>query len=179
MDASAVAKAGLRARLLAARRARPPAEIGAARTAIAAAAIARSGAAGCVAAYEPMRTEPGSAELLDGLLAAGCRVLVPILAPSLDLDWAAWEQPARPLGVTAIASAGFVFVPALAVDGRGNRLGRGGGSYDRALGRVTAGVPVVALLYDDELVDEVPVDVWDRPVTGALTPSGWHWFPGR
>ena len=65
----------------------------------------------------------------------------------------AGPRAARPLGAAAIAEADTVFVPALAVARDGNRLGRGGGSYDRALRRVPAGVPVVALLFDDELVD--------------------------
>jgi 5-formyltetrahydrofolate cyclo-ligase len=50
-------------------------------------------------------------------------------------------------------------------------LGRGGGSYDRALGRVPVGTPVVVLLHDDEVVDEVPVAEHDRPVTAVATPS--------
>src|SRR5258708_85847 len=61
-----------------------------------------------------------------------------------------------PRGVTAVTSADLVIVPALAVDRRGRRLGRGGGSYDRALARVGAAVPTVALIYDGELLDEVP-----------------------
>lgn len=77
------------------------------------------------------------------------------------------------LGLAAIASAALVLVPAFAVDGNGHRLGRGGGSYDRALSRVSAGIPVAALLYRDELLDSVPTDVWDRPVSAVVTPSGW------
>jgi 5-formyltetrahydrofolate cyclo-ligase len=65
-------------------------------------------------------------------------------------------------------------VPALAVSRSGVRLGRGGGSYDRALARVPPGMPIIAMIYDDELVDELPHDDWDVPVTGAVTPSGWH-----
>jgi 5-formyltetrahydrofolate cyclo-ligase len=63
-------------------------------------------------------------------------------------------------------------VPALLVDRSGMRLGRGGGSFDRALGRVAAGVPVVALVYDGEIVERVPREPHDRSVTAALTPRG-------
>ena len=52
----------------------------------------------------------------------------------------------------------MVLVPALAVDRTGMRLGRGGGSYDRALGRVPVGTFVCALLYDGEVLDRVPHD---------------------
>jgi 5-formyltetrahydrofolate cyclo-ligase len=78
--------------------------------------------------------------------------------------------------VTAVARADLVIVPALAVDHRGTRLGRGGGSYDRALARVGPGVQTLALLYDGELLAEIPADAHDqrvrlvaRPATG-ITP---------
>jgi 5-formyltetrahydrofolate cyclo-ligase len=63
-------------------------------------------------------------------------------------------------------------VPAVAVDRQGTRLGRGGGSYDRALARVRPGVLVVAALYDGELVDRLPVQAHDRPVGAVVTPGG-------
>jgi 5-formyltetrahydrofolate cyclo-ligase len=75
------------------------------------------------------------------------------------------------LGLEALATADVVIVPWLAVDGQGRRLGRGGVSYDRALGRVPVGTPVVVLLHDDEVVGEVPVAAHDRPVTAVATPS--------
>jgi 5-formyltetrahydrofolate cyclo-ligase len=78
-------------------------------------------------------------------------------------------EPAR--GVDAVARASLVLVPALAVDTRGNRLGRGGGSYDRALARVGPRVPVIALLNDGELLDHVPAAPHDRPVSMAALPS--------
>jgi 5-formyltetrahydrofolate cyclo-ligase len=161
-------KPDLRAVLLAARAARPASELAAARSAIAALGLARAGSLPCVAAYRPLRTEPGSTQLLDGLAAAGARVLVPVVLADRDLAWTGWPDgpPA------AITDADLLFVPALAVDRRGHRLGRGGGSYDRVLPRVRAGVPIVALVFDDEVLASVPTDAWDRPVTEALTPGG-------
>ncbi|MFJ6952794.1 5-formyltetrahydrofolate cyclo-ligase, partial [Micromonospora aurantiaca (nom. illeg.)] len=67
--------------------------------------------------------------------------------------------------------AALVVVPAVAVDRRGIRLGRGGGSYDRALARVPATVPTVALLHDGELVAAVPALPHDRPVHCVITPA--------
>jgi 5-formyltetrahydrofolate cyclo-ligase len=111
-------------------------------------------------------------------------VLLPVLLPDNDLDWAAYtgHLPAGPrglleptgprLGVDAVRTAGLVVVPALAVDRRGMRMGRGAGSYDRVLARLDPSVPVVALLHDGELLDEVPAEPHDRPVDAALTPSG-------
>ncbi len=135
-----------------------------------------------VAAYEPLRTEPGSTELLAELTAAGYRLIVPVTLADRDLDWARWDPAGRsasPLGVDAITAAALVLVPAYAVDPAGHRLGRGGGSYDRALARVPAGTPIAALLYRDEFVPEVPVDSWDLPVNAVVTPDGWRDLPAR
>jgi 5-formyltetrahydrofolate cyclo-ligase len=110
--------------------------------------------------------------------------LLPVLLPDLDLDWAVYDgalvparfglrEPSGPrLGPAAIGSAALVVVPAVAVDRRGVRLGRGGGSYDRALARVPAGTMIVAALYDGELVDALPADPHDVRVTAVATPSG-------
>ena len=122
------------------------------------------------------------------------RVLVPVLRDDLDLDWAIYENRGRTvarrardvdsrtgprLGVDAVAEADLVVVPALAVGADGTRLGRGGGSYDRALARVPAGRPVVALLYDGELLPDVPAEPHDRRVTWSSPPCGVHRFgPG-
>ena len=76
-----------------------------------------------------------------------------------------------PRGPGAVAHADLVIVPALAVDRRGTRLGRGGGSFDRALARVGPDVPVVALLHEGELLDRVPAEPHDRPVRMAALPS--------
>jgi len=69
-------------------------------------------------------------------------------------------------------AADVVLCPGLAADGHGNRLGRGGGSYDRALRRVRIGAPRWVLLYDEERLASVPVDEHDVPVSGTITPSG-------
>ena len=117
----------------------------------------------------PVAQPPGDAPLSDGPLVDG-----PLVDGPLGL-----REPAGPrLGPDAVADADVVLVPALAVDHAGTRLGRGGGYYDRALARVPAGVPVVALLHDGELVDALPADPWDRPVTAAVLPAtGWVQLP--
>jgi 5-formyltetrahydrofolate cyclo-ligase len=105
-------------------------------------------------------------------------VLVPVLLADHDLDWAEWNpataQAGAALGVNAISAADAVLVPALAVARDGTRLGRGGGSYDRALSRLPTGAMTAALLFDGELVDTLPTDDWDVPVTAVVTPDGWR-----
>jgi 5-formyltetrahydrofolate cyclo-ligase len=142
--------------------------------------------AATVAAYVSVDTEPGTGPLLDRLRAMGRRVVVPVVLPDLDLDWAVYDgpeslararrgllEPTGPrLGLDAVATADVVLTPGLAVDRRGMRLGQGGGCYDRALGRVPVGTFTCTLLYDGELLDEVPTEAHDRPVTAVVTPSG-------
>jgi 5-formyltetrahydrofolate cyclo-ligase len=82
------------------------------------------------------------------------------------------EPDGETLGVDAIATADVVLVPGLAVSPTGMRLGRGGGSYDRALGRVPAGTFTCALLFEDEVGIAVPFEPHDRPVGAVATPSG-------
>jgi 5-formyltetrahydrofolate cyclo-ligase len=148
--------------------------------------------AGTVAAFVAVRGEPPTLPLLGALRAAGRTVLLPLLREDDDLEWAEFvspdalrpgrlgiSEPAGPsLGVDAVAAAALVLAPALAVDGRGRRLGQGGGSYDRALGRVAA--PVVAIVFDDEVLgDAIPVESHDRRVDGVLTPGGGlRWLAG-
>jgi len=146
--------------------------------------------AATVAAYVAVGSEPGTAVTLSNLWHSGIRVILPVLMPDGDLDWARYEEyeslVAAPrgllepvglrLGVDAIATADLVVVPGLAVSTRGDRLGRGGGSYDRALGRVPVGTPTWVLLYDGEVGRDVPVEPHDRRVTAAVTPSGIHRF---
>lgn len=92
-----------------------------------------------------------------------------MLLPDRDLAWRAWPD-GEPLGSDAVAGCDVVLVPALAVDRAGVRLGRGGGSYDRALRRARG--LLVALLHEGELVDALPHEPHDVPVDVAALPSG-------
>ena len=150
--------------------------------------------AGTVAAYYSVGAEPDTHGLVYALWKRGTYVLLPLLRPDGDLEWASYEgpdslvpgprglrEPAEPpRGVQAVARADVVLAPALAVDQAGNRLGRGGGSYDRALARVGPLIPVIALVYDDELLGHVPAEPHDTPVRAAVRPgSGITWLRSR
>lgn len=193
-ERSRAAKVALRSRLITARRARTPDDHLAAGRQVQDQILAhvRDEHPATICAYVPVGSEPGGAEL-PAVLATVARVLLPVLLPDGDLDWAEYtgdlvagprglREPAGPrLGVDAVRSADLVLVPALAVDRRGVRMGRGGGSYDRVLARLAAPLRrplVVALLHDGEIVDEVPAEPHDRAVDAALTPgSGFTRFP--
>jgi len=148
-----------------------------------------------VAAYLPIGTEPvahhDEQSLPELLLSAaaktgGLAVLLPIWKPDNELGWAYYRgpeslrltsrgllEPRQPaLPPDEIVAADLMLVPALAVDTVGNRLGRGAGCYDRALGYARA--PIAALLYEHELLAEVPVADHDIAVASVITPSGWR-----
>jgi len=151
-------------------------------------------AAGTIAAYYSAGTEPDTRSLVFALWKRGSYVVLPVLLPDGDLDWASYEGPDSlapgPMGLLhpvepvrgpgTVARADVVLVPALAVDASGNRLGRGGGSYDRALARVGGQVPTIALLYEAELVPSVPAEAHDRRVRAVARPEhGITWFLSR
>lgn len=136
---------------------------------------------GAVAAYLSVGTEPGTGALLAALAARSVEVLLPVLLPDGDLDWARAADGVAPgrhglleptgqrLGREAIAGCSLVVAPALAVDRAGTRLGRGGGSYDRALVRTSGWV--VALLHAGELLDALPAEPHDAAVDAVVVPA--------
>jgi len=183
----AAEKAALRRRLLADRARLSPDQRAAAARALrdAVLELPQVQMAGTIAAYYSLTSEPDTHGLVYALWKRGGYVLLPLLRPDADLDWASYEGPDSlrpgprglaepgepPRGMDAVARADLVLVPALAVDRGGVRLGRGGGSYDRALARVAPGIPTIALLYDGELLDEVPADDHDQRVRLVARPS--------
>ncbi|OSC28815.1 5-formyltetrahydrofolate cyclo-ligase [Mycobacterium vulneris] len=143
---------------------------------------------GTICAYVPVGTEPGSIEMLDMLLRRTGRVLLPVARTAADntplpLSWGEYRpgtlttgrwgllEPPQPwLPSSALVQADVVLVPALAVDRRGVRLGRGRGFYDRSLGGRDPHARLIAVVRDAEVLDEVPADPHDIPMTHALTP---------
>jgi 5-formyltetrahydrofolate cyclo-ligase len=180
-------KAALRRRLLADRARLGPDQRAAAGRALrdAILGLPQAQMAGTIAAYYSLASEPDTHGLVYALWKRGGYVLLPLLRPDADLDWASYEGPDSlrpgprglvepsepPRGPDAVARADLVLVPALAVDRGGVRLGRGGGSYDRALARVGPGIPTIALLYDGELLAEVPAAEHDQRVRLVARPS--------
>lgn len=190
-------KPELRRSLLAARRARSPARRRADAAALAAGLPAvLDGVPDPICLFvavggEPGATPDGALPVLDAARALGRRVLLPVTVGAVPLDWAPYEGPgslgpgphglleptAPRLGAAAVGTAGLVVVPALAVDHRGVRLGRGGGHYDRTLPLAGPHTRLVALVADDGLVPgplpaephDVAVQAVWRPATG-LTP---------
>ena len=179
-------KAALRRQLIAARRARSDAERAAAAAANEALLIELLGASTVVCGYLPLASEPLTAGLLDRLVAGGSTVLVPGVIADSPLNWCRHPGPtvrgdfgiAEPtgprLGPAAVRSARSILVPALAVDGAGRRLGRGGGHYDRTLALLAPDrdrIPepeLIAVVFAGELLERLPVEAHDRPVSAVV-----------
>ena len=146
--------------------------------------------ASVVALYAARPHEPRTLALLDALAGQGKQVMLPVLGDGLQRDWA-WYQnrddliqraPGRPpepsgdgLGQDALKLADVVLAPALAVDTAGNRLGQGGGWYDRALLHVRKEVQILALVLENEIYDHseqpIPTEKHDQKVHGVITPE--------
>jgi len=141
-----------------------------------------------VALYVSVATEPDTAELRTQLASRGVAVLLPILQDDDTLEFGLDQGPLLPgrrgIPVPAgpavpLQTADAVVVPALAVDRDGVRLGRGGGSYDRALAGRRRGAPVIALLRTGELLVSLPAEPHDVRVDAAALPNGIVELPGR
>lgn len=156
-------------------------------------------ASGCVAAYASYGTEPGTGPLRELLALSGVRVLLPVIGEDGGLGWG-WDagelattglsrgipEPQGDVvghGADGLHALGcrVVLVPALAVDADGQRLGKGGGYYDRLLEALAAHPDTAPLLcavvHDDEVLEHpttVPVEPFDRPVDAVLTPSTYR-----
>lgn len=142
-----------------------------------------------VCAYVPVGTEPGSVAMLDMLLQRARRVLLPVARTRGDgtparLRWAEYRpgelvagrwgllEPPEPwLPASVLAEAEMVVVPALAVDRRGVRLGRGRGFYDRSLDARNPQARLIAMVRDEEFVEELPAEPHDVPMTHVITPG--------
>jgi len=186
----AESKARTRSAVRAARAARTLDEHGAAAAAIAANAMTLLPTLpGSLSAYLSLPTEPGTDPLVSAVHAAGHAIRVPRIM-GRDLHWVALRPDtvldSGPLGIReprgpaldhlGLATLDVMFVPGLAVDRAGRRLGQGGGYYDRTLASVPphadGGPLLVIVLFDDEVLDEVPYEAHDGRVDAAVTPGG-------
>lgn len=139
-----------------------------------------------VAAYSPLPNEPGSNLLLDALNSQAAEIYLPITRKDGSLRWAKYRgltdlatgslgiwQPTGPQYTSnLLKSCDVIFVPATSIDRNGNRLGKGAGYYDRALATVRGTVPLIGLVYHNELTDEVPSGEHDVPVDAVITNRG-------
>ena len=141
-----------------------------------------------IACYLAFGDEPDTELFIDWAVESDIEVLLPVSNPDGSLTWVSFEGEthtgifgfAEPVGETAeLAGADLIFIPAMAVDQTGQRLGKGKGYYDRALGELENVAPVIAVVFDDELLETVPTEDHDHPVDAAVTPSSTTRFSNR
>jgi 5-formyltetrahydrofolate cyclo-ligase len=138
-----------------------------------------------LSAYLSMPEEPDTRPFLRWTAEQGLKVLLPISREDGLLDWAPYDgeeevadfqgmptPTSELLGPIAINDVDLILVPAAAVDRNGMRMGWGRGYFDKTLGSMVNCPPVYAVIFDDELVDEVPRERHDMPVNGVVTPAG-------
>ena len=148
-------------------------------------ALTRSIGAQQVSCYLSATDEPDTRPFVNWAREAGLRVLFPITRSDGLLDWTTAtdeeeetlglfgtpEPVGELLGPIAINDVDLIVVPAAAVDASGLRLGWGRGYYDKTLGSMERCPPVVAVIFDSELVDEVPRERHDQAIDGVVTPT--------
>jgi len=136
-----------------------------------------------VALYSPIGNEVATEEIRDHALRSGKRLFYPKLGhggrPALIGVASADELRPGRYGILEPAGARMlteedqerlvVFVPGVAFDVQGNRLGRGKGWYDRALALLGERVTSVALAFEFQIVDGVPAERWDLKVHHIIT----------
>lgn len=141
-----------------------------------------------VSCYLSYGTEPETRPLVAALESAGFEVLLPRVRDS-DLEWTLSSAPRRvsPMGIEEgdgpavdLEPVRALLIPALAVTPSGDRLGKGGGFYDRTLAALRQPATLVAaIVRDSDVVPDVPTQEHDQRVGAIVTPSAIWWVPDR
>ena len=134
-----------------------------------------------IASYFSYGTEPDTRELNSSIIAAGKILLLPKLLSDNSLVFIKWDgkneslirngKVAEPEGELFTGEIDLMILPALAIDKSGNRLGQGGGSYDRITSLLVKFK--VAAINEAELVESIPNETHDLKVDAVLTPGGF------
>ncbi|MDR9397050.1 5-formyltetrahydrofolate cyclo-ligase [Pontimonas sp.] len=137
-----------------------------------------------IACYLSGTDEPTTRDFIDWALQEGIDVLVPVSREDGLMDWARCDHEGEGLdvlgmpiptsellGPMAVDGVDVMFIPASLVDVEGGRMGWGRGYFDRMLGSMALRPPVFAVVYDHEVIDNVPIEAHDQGVDGAVTPT--------
>lgn len=153
--------------------------------AVAASILPHLGPPGILASYAAQGDELAPAVAEQAAMALGWRVAYPRVTPGAPLSFHeaphASLTPGR-LGIpepaphSPLVRPDVLLVPLIGADRAGNRLGQGGGFYDRTLAVLRASGPVLAigLGWDIQLLDHIQAEPWDQPLDAIATPSAFH-----
>ncbi len=148
-------------------------------------ALIEAHSAESISCFLSAMTEPGTREFVAAAVQRGIRVLLPVTRADGLLDWAVAddsdetseglfglpEPTGEVLGPIAVNDVDLMIIPAAAVDSTGMRLGWGRGYFDKTIGSMEKCPPVYAVIYDSEVLESLPREVHDQPVTGIVTPT--------
>ena len=118
-----------------------------------------------VAIYQAYKSEPQTEDFINQ---STYPALAPITVNEQDLVWKELNSQTE----TVLIAGDLVFIPALAADKSGNRLGRGKAYFDRALSQIPEGVQVFAVVFDAEILDRIPTEPHDQKVNGLVSEAG-------
>ena len=142
-----------------------------------------------VGLYLPFGGEASPLSVVDLARRSGRDVLLPVVdyPDSGSMRFAVWrpntefaanryginEPSVAPTELADPLSLDLVLTPLVAFDGFGNRLGMGGGYYDRAFaGRSQQSPRLIGVAYAFQKVSSLPVESWDVPLDAVITENG-------
>ena len=147
-----------------------------------------------LAVYRPADGEIGTDPLIAEARQLGKAVHLPVIGADQSLSFALWRsgvplranrygigEPPPDAPRLSWAELDLLFMPVVAWDANGGRLGMGGGFYDRTLGNTSmreAGARplLVGLAHDCQEVERVPREPWDIALDCVATGSRLHLF---
>jgi 5-formyltetrahydrofolate cyclo-ligase len=140
-----------------------------------------------VAAYWRIRDELDCQPILVKLMDSNQKVVLPVVpGPEQPLDLRVWEQGASlyesgfgtlaPSELAPKAEPDIVIMPLLGFDGRGTRLGYGGGYYDRTLAAMAKKPRLIGLAFAAQELDHIPREPHDIPLDAIVTEAGVRHF---
>jgi len=138
-------------------------------------------AASCVAGYLRVRGEPDVSALMAVATQQGVQAALPRVESDGSMNFRQWgegdplEQAAmimQPQASAVLAAPNLILAPLVGFDRRGNRLGQGGGHYDRALARYPSAF-VVGIAWSVQEIVEIPTELHDIRLNAVLTECEW------
>jgi 5-formyltetrahydrofolate cyclo-ligase len=137
-----------------------------------------------VALYWPADGEPDVRGIEAHARARGKRLYLPVVCHGGRMAFAPWVRGGRlrrnrygipePAGGRRVPAArlDLVFMPLVAFDAQGNRLGMGGGYYDRALAGRRRRPLLAGIAFACQQAEAIPIQPWDIPLTVVITERG-------
>lgn len=121
-----------------------------------------------IALFESIEYEPPTLDAIAALSSFGVKVYLPVWKTDVGetvYQWRLFGKDRKQIVDTLPGDIDMIIVPALCVDKAGNRLGRGGGWYDRVLANIKKSVNVYALCYTYSILDSVTFEIDDHDIT--------------